>query len=378
MTTTMVLHTAAEIVDAARAAVDGARQARSRGERISDAELTALAASWQLRHDGRDVDLTPAERRETDAHGALVIEVGTAMVLSKLSERRGRGRWFDARREEIEGDARCWVVGQIAEYRPGTGSVAAFLASRLDWIVGDLLRTHSQGGGGLDRAGYQVRAAMWATLAELRAAGAGLSPASIRQATLERLTADQVARLVADGVDANDAQLRAVASLKKSGKFAALDRIPEFLLTGETDLSLEQPVAEDTTVGDLVAGTAYRGRLPGEADEEDVVAQLYRVALGDADWAVPVLSARLGMLGAVEGSAQLDVEGAASASRPASIPALSEATGFDRDVIRTVTQHAPVRLTSAHAQWAHLSSVVVHPGVSGTFDGFDRSVFADR
>ena len=38
MTTTMVLQTAAEIVDAARAAVDGARQARSRGERISDAD----------------------------------------------------------------------------------------------------------------------------------------------------------------------------------------------------------------------------------------------------------------------------------------------------------------------------------------------------
>ena len=368
----------AGIIELANAAAERALQARSERANVADADIDALLASWQLRHTSPD-QLTPSQLTAGDTHGFIAIEVGTRMVSSKLTAKLGRRSWLAARREEVIGDAQVWVVKQLSEYRPGTGSAAAFLASRLDWIVSDILRTHGQGAGTLDRNAYQVRAALWNVLASRREAGLDISPAALRDATLDQLCAPVVRELVAAGLPAAEARTRAVAALKKSGKYAALDRIGEFLTVGENDLSLEQPITDGMTLGDVVS-SEYRDAdvQPGQVDEEDALTEMYRVALGDNSWAVPAFVARLGALGTLEGSGTIDVEDGISPTRPASIPNLAIATGRSKEDVRKIMNDAPVRLGAPHAHFAHLSLIELHTASNAPLAGFDRSIFADN
>ncbi len=337
-----------------------ASEAFRRGVNLDDADIDLLVAAWKSGDDNESV--------------AVVVEAMTRMVLKKLPKSAG---WLASRRDEVTADARLWVMETLAEYRPGAGSVAAMVASRRDWIVARLIQQHSQGAGTLERSWYQLRAAAWAERARLREI-TGREPdlETLKHATWERLVADKVQRAVADGADPVSARGRAVASLKKSGKHAALAQLSNVLNLGDADHSLDQPLRADgtVTVGSLLVDV--------EADQnaEQHLEQLYAVALGDEHWARPVLAGRFGALSSVDGSGALgDLDQSQlNGSRGMSIIQLARTTGRDRGVVRDVLVAAVSRLTAPHAHWSHLAPVTVvkEPAV-GALAGFDPSVFAD-
>lgn len=359
-------------------AAESARQARANRQRVADRDIDSLVASWQLSRSCRPGELTETQIALAGSHGYLAIEVGTAMVKAKLAEHKGRNGWLDARYDEVKADAQAWVIERMAEYRPGQGAVLAFVASRLSWIVGELVRTHSQGGSNLDRSSYVVRAAAWGAMSDLREAGKDATEGNLRAATIERLVRDKVAKDIAEGTEPSEAYAKAIASIKKSGRFAALDRINELVNSGDSDVSLQASVGDDETVQDRLANKSSRAVSNDDIDQEDALSQFYRVAVGDHRWADAALVARHGGLGIVEGTGSIDVEDGTTSSRPATIPALSKATGHSRDEVRTVLNNAGSRLTSAHAQFAHLGGVEIHTPSSRLLAGFDNSVFADN
>ena len=337
-----------------------ASEALRRGVNLDDADIDLLVAAWKSGTDTESV--------------AVVVEAMTRMVLKKLPKSAG---WLSSRRDEVAADARLWVMETLAEYRPGVGSVAAMMASRREWIVARLVQQHSQGAGTLERSWYQLRAAAWAERARLREV-TGREPdlETLKHATWERLVAEKVQRAVTDGADPVSARGRAVASLKKSGKHAALSQLANVLNLGDADHSLDQPLRADGTV---TVGTLL---VDVEADHaaEQHLEQLYAVALGDEHWARPVLSGRFGALGGVEGTGALgDLDQSQlNGSRGMSVIQLARATGRERGVVRDVLASAVNRLTAPHAHWAHLApfAVVQEPAV-GALSGFDPSVFAD-
>ena len=367
-----------EVLERGMEAAESAREARSNRQRVADRDIDSLVASWQLSRHAQPGVLTESQTALAGSHGALAIEVGTAMVKAKLVEHKGRNGWLDARYDEVIGDAQAWVIERMAEYRPGQGAVLAFVASRLSWIVGELVRNHSQGGSNLDRSSYVVRAAAWGAMSDLRQAGKEATDGNLRAATIERLVRDKVARDIAGGMEPDQAYAKAIASIKKSGRFAALERINELVTSGDSDVSLQAPVGDDTTVGDLLVNRTEMTTRNDDIDQEDALSQFYRVAVGDHRWADTALAARHGGLGTVEGTGSIAVEEGNTASRPASIPALAKATVRTKDEVRTVLNNAGSRLLAAHAHYSHLGSVEIHTPSSRLLTGFDNSVFADN
>jgi hypothetical protein len=346
-----------EISEAHRRAADALR----RGSNLDDADIDLLVAAWKSGEDTESV--------------AVVVEAMTRMVLKKLPRSNG---WLAHRREECAADARVWVMEALAEYRPGAGSVAAMIATRRDWIVARLVQDHSQGAGTLDRSLYQLRAAAWAERARLREL-TGREPdlETLKNATWERMVAEKVEREIAAGADPVSARGRAVASLKRSGKHAALAQLSNVLNMGDADHSLDQPVRADgvATLGSTLVDAE------SDSTSEGYLEQLYHVALGDEEWARPALAGRFGALGAVEGRGALgDLDPVQlNGSRGMSIIQLAKSTGRDRNVVRAVITGAVNRLGAPHAHWSHLAvSVVVSEPAVGALAGFDRSAFADN
>jgi hypothetical protein len=359
---------------------------RAQGGHVTDEDLNLLTASW---HAAREH--SPEARDAAGAHVELVVDIAVAVLLKRLDKGRHNQRgWLKSSRDEIVADARVWAFEQVNEYRPGTGSVLAYCASRADWAIGDLLRTHAQGSGAMDRRSYQVRSAAWAARAHLATAGnAAPTLEQLRAATLEQLVSDVCAK--SKKVSTRD---EAIAALRKDGRLGALDRLADLLAIGDADLCLQQPVDDGgTTIADTLSSSPAAEDQALAGDPDLGLAALYRVAVGDEDWAAPLLAARFGALGDVEGSGALsrdvdtdDEDGDDTnytSSRGVSIPRLAEATGRDRDVIRDVLRCAPVRLSAPHAQWSHLANTVHAPvsaapqSTKNSLESIDRSSFAD-
>jgi hypothetical protein len=355
---------------------------RAQGALVPDEDLDTLTASWQAAREYGD-----RARDVAGAHVELVVDVVVAMLMKRLDRGRNNQRgWIQSSRDEIVADARIWAFEQVNQYRPGEGSVLAFCATRLDWAVGQLLRTHAQGSGAMDRRSYQVRAAAWAARARLTDAGQ-ISPSmdELKAATLDQLVSDVCAKSKTGAKRAD-----ALAALRKDGRLAALERLPHLLGLGDADVCLQEPIGEDgTTIADTLSSTAAAEDVALAADPDAGLGSLYRVAVGDDDWAAPLLAARFGALGSVEGFGALDDadddEDADefSGSRGVSIPRLAEATGRDKSVIRDILRCAPARLSAPHAQWSHLATDVYAPTApvakttNAALAAIDRSSFVD-
>jgi len=359
---------------------------RAHGDHVADDDLNLLTASW---HAARDH--SPEARDLAGAHVELVVEIAVAVLLKKLDKGRNNQRgWLKSSRDEIVADARVWAFEQVNQYRPGTGSVLAYCASRADWAIGDMLRTHAQGSGAMDRRSYQVRSAAWAAKANLAAEG-DLSPTLevLRTATLNQLVSD-----VCSKSKTVFTRKDAIAALRKDGRLGALERLGDLLAIGDSDLCLQQPTDDNgSTIGDTLSSSPAAEDVALAGDPTLGLASLYRVAVGDADWAAPILAARFGALSDVEGSGALsrdidddidqDGELNHSSSRGVSIPRLAQATGRDRDVIRDVLRCAPIRLSAPHAQWSHLANTVASPVAAAesstinSLKSIDRGSFAD-
>ena len=338
---------------------------KDRGELLSDVDIDALVLSWQVQRLTGD----PVE------YINIVVEALTNMVMKATGRRKG---WLSHRTEEIRLDARLWVLETLAEYRDGEGSAAAFVSSRTEWAVSNLIRTHGQGAGIIDAPSYQVRAAAWAERDRLREV-LGREPGmdELKSATWEKLVTDRVLKAVAKGEDPVAARGRATAALKKGGRHAALENLSELLALGSEDHSLDEHIGVNgntTRASHLVAP---------DGQSEDALESLYLVALGDAQWARGVLAARFGVLGDVEGRSAIgaDVEQRdLGGSRGVSVPGLSDMTGKSRGELREVLAGAVNRIGAPHAQWSHLAqlSSIHDRSIEFALDGFDRSAFLDE
>jgi hypothetical protein len=343
-----------------REAHSRAVHALNSGQLLADADIDLLVAAWKSGEDSESV--------------AVVVEAMTRLVMSRVKSSNG---WMASRRDECTSEATLWVLEQLAEFRPGEGSCGAMIASRLSWIVGKITRTHVQGGGVLSQYWYQVRAAAWAEMALYRDLhGKDPDLETLRAATLERLITDTVSKAVAEGENVFAARGRAIASLKKSGKHAALANLSSVLDMNREDRSLDETIRSGSSV--TLAATLPSPESENHAEEN--LDTLYRVALGENTWVRPVFAAHFGMLGEVEGRGVLGEINCAqlNGKRGMSIPSLSEVSGHSREEIRIIVKRGVSRLGAPHAQFAHLSpSVTVCELASGALAGFNRSVFAD-
>jgi hypothetical protein len=355
---------------------------RAQGALVPDDDLDALTASWQAARDSGD-----RARDVAGAHVELVVDVVVAMLMKRFDRGRNNQRgWIQSSRDEIIADARVWAFDQVNQFRPGKGSVLAFCATRLDWAVGQLLLNHAQGSGSMDRRSYQVRSAAWAARATLTEAG-HLSPSmdELKAATLEQLINEVCSK---SKTSANRAQ--ALSSLRKDGRIAALDRLPHLLSLGDSDACLQQPIDDNGgTIADTLSTSAAAEDVALAGDSDASLSSLFRVAIGDNDWAAPMLAARFGALTSVEGFGALNHENSFDESndltgnRSISIPRLAEATGRDKNVIRSILRCAPSRLAAPHAQWSHLASDLYSPKsvkvetTISALESIDRSSFID-
>jgi hypothetical protein len=199
---------------------------------------------------------------------------------------------------------------------------------------------------------------------------------TLRAATLERLITDTVNKAVAAGENVFAARGRAIASLKKSGKHAALANLSSVLGMSGEDRSLDERIRSGSAT--TLASTLASREDTNDAEEN--LDTLYTVALGENTWARPVLAAHFGLLGEVEGRGVLGEINCTQLNgrRGMSIPSLSEVTGHSREEIRVIMKRGVSRLGAPHAQFAHLSpSAAICELEGGALAGFDRLIFAD-
>lgn len=339
---------------------------------VDDASVSVLVEAYQDRHrrrGGEPARLT-AEAIEVLAH--VLIERIWQHVRVKVTERRGEA-WLLEREEDLRGETQIWAFDQLGKYRAREGADPfSYLVAQAAWFISDALRAETAGGR-LDRADYQVHAAMLNVAERLRE-DLGREPhlEELRDATRQHLLDQRIAQLAAERPDLSDRELldEAVAGLRRSGQRRALDDLSRLRMMGD-DLSLDAPVGTDPgyTLGSTI-------EAPEAGDGDRTLERLYAVALGDQQWARPVLAARFGAQDDVEGEGALDWERPDGKKR-ASVPRLADATGLDRPELRSLIDAAVNRMGAPHAQWSYLGGVTIREAQTAGIDGYSTDAFAD-
>lgn len=331
MSSIPVFKPSSEILDAE------ARVLSTRGSktRILDSDIDIVSTAWRSGFESAAV--------------SVIVEAMVRLVLSKMGS-LDKG-WIAHRQDECISDIRLWVLEQLSEFVPGKGAFVAMIAERSSWIISTVNRRYSQGGGEVDRSFYQIRAAALAEKERiLSSTGCEPSIESLREATRERLIADTILNDSSASRDPFAARGRAIAVLKKSGKFAALSDLSFILEIGESDDSLDRVVLEEDgyTVGDLLVAEEKR-------PDEEGLESLYNLCLGPNVWARGILASHLGLLGDVEGISSLSPQSSFVRVKGLSKSILSDITGVDKSELYDLVKSALNRAVSPHAHWSHLA-----------------------
>lgn len=249
-------------------------------------------------------------------------------------------------------EAKLQLVVLLRDYVPKDGNtVEQYIASRAIWVRNDIRETLAEWEE--PKSWIRTRAVALSVKDEL-AEQLGRIPTidELRERTEVRLREQIVARAGSDR-ELTDEQIR--ARLRRDGNLSALRDLGEVLAAGLPHERLDRPVNDDgDTFGDQQSSSDPDGHAaaPGGPTLE----RLTRVALGDDEWAADALLGRFGILAEIRGG-HADPRDSARKGTPISYHDLAAAAGRDSAEVRAVTKRAVARLTSPHAQFAHLAPI---------------------
>ncbi|MFM7088820.1 MAG: hypothetical protein ACKOW9_04825 [Candidatus Paceibacterota bacterium] len=352
------------------------REARALDPVTAAAELRVLEAGrLKSRISDSDIDILATAWRNGYASAALAViaKAMTNLVLGKMSP-IDKG-WLPFRSDECEADVRLWVLEQLSEFNPGKGAFAAMISERSSWIISLINRKYSQGGGEIDRNLYQLRAVVLSERERItNSTGTEPSMEALKAATRERLISDAVNKDSKSSLDPFAARGRAIASLTKSGKFAALGEMNLLLSIGEYDDSLDREMTDEG--GETLGSSLQCGY---DSSTEDRLEMLYNLCLGGKTWARAVLSSHLGLLGGVEGVASVPTKSDYVRVKGLSLGDVAGSSGVSSAQAKEVLKSALNRAIAPHAHWAHLSQYMVDisPDDELVFH-FDTDIFRDE
>ena len=338
-----------------------------------------------------DSSPTPAQLFELQIGSDAAAELALGLIglpMEKIrheSVLRREPGWFSRNIDDLRGDAIEWLLITLEKFKPGEGTVTAYIASRTSWLASDLLFEYSQDGGKLDYSWYKIRSASASCAARLRESyGRAPSNKELAAALLEEARTELTLRYLdrsPDLVNNPDELSRRVQDrLSRDGIFAAVRQLDAILELGASDIRLDANVGED---GDSTLGERISSNFNVEAvvfSGSNMLEDLYAVALGDSQWARATLAGRFGVLDDVEGTAALPGirrGGSDSDRRELTIPRLAELTGYDKVDIRKVLSAVGARLSAPHVQFAHLSSITMENNGKEGLSVYTRQDFVD-
>lgn len=258
--------------------------------------------------------------------------------------------------KEAVAEAHLFIYSKVLSFKKkGNGTLLGYI---LDSAQRDFVRAFKADQsmpGVMDKSWIRVRAVYHAEKDKFFSKNSRYPDFSESKKIVHKALIDQrVAYLKSSKSSLSYSQMKseAQAYIVKQGYQAALDDLGSIIALGLSDIRLDMTIDDknEITIGSTLVDSST-------SSSETAIDKIFHIALGDEQWARPALSAKLGLLGDVEGLSTISDESCHS-SKDFSYAKFSQESGIEKSKIKEVLNSAATRLNSPVAQFAYILSDV--------------------